>query len=228
MSAPFPKVWPEKDKPIMLPSPLNSNLLVRVLRIQEIWIQFPHPWAVWLGLLCTHRALLSAHVCRKVDAPRHGRFMYSRSGSSGRVRSALGCLNWTHVNWRSWASVWSSTHYSDSHNLLLAPSLLWMLLKRWQGRGQRPDTLFQQGQPVPSCCSSQKPFNFLPCDNAARTTFRARKCQQSKRFSWQIRAAGRHVCAGACSVPILCILLSFHTAFHTDIPHARPYSKHAK
>ena len=53
MSALFPKVQPEKDKPVMLPSPLTSNLLVRVLRIQETWFQFPHLWVVWLGLLCT-------------------------------------------------------------------------------------------------------------------------------------------------------------------------------
>jgi len=92
MSALFPKVWPEKDKPITPPSPLTSNLLARLLRIQETWIQFPQLQAVWLGLLCMHRALLSVHICRKVDASRHGRFTYSRSGSSGRVKPALGCL----------------------------------------------------------------------------------------------------------------------------------------
>lgn len=57
---------------------------------------------------------------------------------------------------------------------------------------------------------------------------RARKRYQSKPFSCQIRAAGRHVCAGACSALILHILLSLHTAFHADIPHARLHSKHAK
>lgn len=38
------------------------------------------------------------------------------------------------------------------------------------GQRLKADKWFQQGQPVPFCCPSQKTFNFPPCDDAARTT----------------------------------------------------------
>lgn len=208
----------------MLPSPLTSHLLVRLLGIQETWVQSPLLRAVWLGLLCVHRAPLSVHTCRTVDAPWQRRFTYRRSDGSGRVRSAWGRLpHRTHANWRSWASVWGGTRYGDSHNLLQAPSLPWTLLKRWQVSGWRQTNGSSRGSlslfaVLPRKLLTSRHVTMLQELQKLHGSSQPRKVSRvsgSAERSGQQGAAS--ICADTCSDLILHILLSFHTVFHTDV-----------